>query len=155
MNTKVTVQEVVDVLNSERHEWDKLRHIFAHRIQTHGIEVAYTPMTDDEWMRFYENNRIGAFKYFKHDFAKYEAEKILEKLFLDRLGVAPSLDQAKRICEEAGLAVVPKQDSAVFTEWLCREMPVGTIIGGAEWWAERIIKRFIPQAKLEAARGVE
>jgi hypothetical protein len=146
MNTKVTVQEVVDVLNSERHEWDKLRHIFAHRIQTHGIEVAYTPMTDDEFLKIFDE---------RETFPDYVLAQSIEQAVLARLGVAPTLDQAKRICEEAGLAVVPKQDSAVFTEWLCREMPVGTIIGGAEWWAERIIKRFIPQAKLEAARGVE
>ena len=111
-----------------------------------GIEVAYTPMTDDEFLKIFDE---------RETFPDYVLAQSIEQAVLARLGVAPTLDQAKRICEEAGLAVVPKQDSAVFTEWLCREMPVGTIIGGAEWWAERIIKRFIPQAKLEAARGVE
>lgn len=45
-----------------------------------------------------------------------------------------------------GWVLVPVQDPAVFTEWLCREMPAGTIIGDANWWAKRILRRFIPQA---------
>ena len=99
MNTKVTVQEVVDVLNSERHEWDKLRHIFAHRIQTHGIEVAYTPMTDKDLMETFDSA----------DNAR-DGRRAIHNAVIDRLGVAPSLDQAKRVCEEAGLAVVPVED---------------------------------------------
>ena len=36
-----------------------------------------------------------------------------------------------------------------FNEWMHNEMPSGTIIGDAGWWASRIYKRFIAAPKPE------
>ncbi len=47
MNAKVTVQEVVEVLCNCG------MFTLANRIQPHGIEVAYTPMTDYEKRKLY------------------------------------------------------------------------------------------------------
>ena len=73
------------------------------------------------------------------------------EIIVDRM----SLDQARAICEQAGLAVVPKQDPEVFRQWLCLEFPEGCLMGDPSWWAKRITRRFIPQAMLEAAKEVK
>ena len=30
-------------------------------------------------------------------------------------------------------------DEQFFTEWLCREMPAGTVIGNPKWWVPKIL----------------
>lgn len=44
---------------------------------------------------------------------------------------------------------VTEESAAAFTEWLCREMPPGTIIGDPKWWAPKIYRKAL------AALGVE
>jgi hypothetical protein len=103
---KVTQQEVIDdyttaklALLGHSDVYHRLQKTLG-RIKQHGIEVPYTPFTWAEWDKLdleKNDDNLDAFEW----------EKIVEQTVLARLGVAPTLDQAKQICEQAGYAVVP------------------------------------------------
>jgi hypothetical protein len=127
---KVKLQEVIDALTHPA--WaDCSRDDLANRIEQHGIEIEYTPMTDDEienWLDSNPNCELSDFEMF----------------VASRFGVAPSLDhsstvsdvterlvnttereeamnaerlrKAKQICEQAGYAVVPKDPTPEMLE---------------------------------------
>lgn len=53
-------------------------------------------------------------------------------------------DQECPVCDGAGLVASAQQDEREvgmsFEEWLCSEMPAGTVIGDPKWWAPRILR---------------
>lgn len=93
---------------------------FVRRIQQHGIEVPYTPMTEDDF------DVLTGFKTAIdcHAITQDQADvmltdfRIIEQAVLTRQGVTPSLDQAKQVCEQAGFAVVPKDQAGKYAELL-------------------------------------
>jgi hypothetical protein len=131
---KVKLQEVIDALQLAWEvifDTDHMEAInnLSIRIQQHGIEVPYTPMTEIDIYRIKDSFQYAT----SGELGKIA---IVEQAVLARLGVAPSLDhsstvsdvterlvtttereeamnaerlrKAKQICEQSGFAVVPK-----------------------------------------------
>jgi hypothetical protein len=109
---RVKLQEVIETLRLGDYT---ARTQLASEIQQHGIEVEYTPMTDAEWDAFFANPS-GTDTPVHQD---------IEQAVLARLGIAPSLDQAKQICEQAGYAVVPNKASAQVCMTIMRGLQKG------------------------------
>jgi hypothetical protein len=113
MNTKVPVQDVVDLLKAMLESDSLMGRITddqAHdawamvtRLEKHGIEVAYTPMTYKERNVIVYSYNVGSIK------SVDELVEVVEQAVLARQGVAPTLGQAKKICEANGYVVNPKQ----------------------------------------------
>jgi hypothetical protein len=69
-------------------------------------------MTDDEILAIYSKWFVGEYGYAPHTISSFAWESAFEQAVLARLGVAPTLDQAKAVCEREGLAVVPNEPTA-------------------------------------------
>jgi hypothetical protein len=88
--SKVTHQEIIDALNMEAPHFKILdseypvsqqRKDLAERIQTHGIQLPYVPMTDDELWDTFDNSE-GHYKV--------DGYRGIEQAVLNRLGVVPT-----------------------------------------------------------------
>jgi len=115
VSDKVKVSEIISQLDElleanleYTEETKKLRSfIRAKMTETlkHGIEQEYVPMTNRE----FHDNFCELHGHPLDDWDKnylWTECRAIEQAVLARLGVAPTLDQAKAICEANGLAVV-------------------------------------------------
>jgi hypothetical protein len=149
---KVTIPEIVDVLFNvvECHTGENIDgcaltdpevnhiNILVGRIQKHGIQQDYVPMTDDEWAEY-----LGDDTSLNLSYSFY---KEIEQHIRNRSGVAPSLDQAKAICEANGFSVVPKSIELDYAKAVCNANGIATNVP---------LVSYDKRSKLEAAKKVK
>lgn len=63
-----------------------------------------------------------------------------------------ALVDAGRAAASSEPRTIPPLTDTQFTEWLCREMPPGTVVGDPEWWAKRIYRLLAASSDLDAIK---